>query len=95
MTNSLAGHTNTYHTYSHDEALEDLCRAVIAAGGHAGPEPRWAAKIVASTCHGLWLELLTGSDGLRRAELAALARASLAALFPRHATALAAPAGAA
>jgi TetR/AcrR family transcriptional regulator, transcriptional repressor of bet genes len=69
----------------HDEQLEELCRALVAAGGDVVPEPRKAAKIVASTCHGLWLELLTGNDGLRRAELAALARASLAALFPRQA----------
>ncbi len=69
----------------HDEALEELCRALVAAGGDVGPEPRQAAKIVASTCHGLWLELLTGNDGLRRAELGALARASLAALYPRQA----------
>jgi L-ribulose-5-phosphate 3-epimerase len=27
MTNSLAGHTNTYHTYSHDEALEGIAAA--------------------------------------------------------------------
>ena len=80
---------------AHDEALAGLCRALIADGGYAAPEPGQMAKIIASVCHGLWLELLTGSDGLRRAELAALARASLAALFPRHATALAAPAGAA
>ena len=69
----------------HDEALEELCRALITAGGYSSFEPRQAAKIIASICHGLWLELLTGSDGLKRTELAALARTSLAALFPRHA----------
>jgi len=72
----------------HDESLEELCRALIVTGGHAGVEPRAAAKIIASVCHGLWLELLTGSDGLKRAELASLARTSLATLFPRHAAAL-------
>jgi TetR/AcrR family transcriptional repressor of bet genes len=72
----------------HDEALESLCRELIAAGGYVSTEPRAAAKIIASTCHGLWLELLTGTDGLKRAELAALARSGLAALFPWHATTL-------
>jgi TetR/AcrR family transcriptional regulator, transcriptional repressor of bet genes len=72
----------------HDEALEELCRVLIAAGGYSSFEPREVAKIIASICHGLWLELLTGSDGLKRAELAALARTSLGALFPRHAAAL-------
>jgi TetR/AcrR family transcriptional repressor of bet genes len=74
---------------AHDEALEELCRALIAAGDYVALEPRAAAKIIASTCHGLWLELLTGSDGLKRTELAGLARTGLAALFPRHATMLA------
>lgn len=76
----------------HDEVLESLCRDLIAAGAYAVPGPAAAAKIIASTCHGLWLELLTGSDGLKRVELAVLARSSLAALFPRHAVTLA-PAG--
>jgi len=71
----------------HDEVLEESCRALIVAGGYAFA-PRPVAKIIASTCHGLWLELLTGSDGLKRGELAALARTSLAALFPRHAATL-------
>jgi TetR/AcrR family transcriptional repressor of bet genes len=75
----------------HDETLEALCGALINDSGYAALEPRQAAKIIASVCHGLWLELLAGSDGLKRAELAGLARASLAALFPRHAPALAAP----
>jgi TetR/AcrR family transcriptional repressor of bet genes len=72
----------------HDEALESLCRELIATGGYVATEPRAAAKIIGSTCHGLWLELLTGTDGLKRAELAALARSGLAALFPWHATTL-------
>lgn len=71
----------------HDEALASLCRAVIAEGGYA-LEPSSAAKIVTSLCHGLWLELLTGTDGLDRNDLAELARTSLATLFPRHAPAL-------
>jgi len=44
MTNSLAGHTNTYHTYSHDEALEG-----IAAAGFKNVEltavPGWTEHV--------------------------------------------------
>ncbi len=44
MTNSLAGHTNTYHTYSHDEALEG-----IAAAGFTNVElsavPGWTEHV--------------------------------------------------
>jgi sugar phosphate isomerase/epimerase len=44
MTNSLAGHTNTYHTYSHDEAL-----AGIAAAGFTHVEltavPGWTEHV--------------------------------------------------
>jgi TetR/AcrR family transcriptional repressor of bet genes len=71
----------------HDQMLESLCRALIIDGGYP-LEPSSAAKIVGSQCHGLWLELLTGSDRLDRNDLAGLARTSLAALFPRHAVAL-------
>jgi len=77
----------------HDEALEGLCRALISDGGYA-LEPSCAAKIVGSQCHGLWLELLTGSHRLDRNDLADLARTSLAALFPRHAQTLSGPASA-
>lgn len=44
MTNLLAGHTNTYHTYSHDEALEG-----IAAAGFKNVElsavPGWTEHV--------------------------------------------------
>jgi TetR/AcrR family transcriptional repressor of bet genes len=75
----------------HDETLEALCRALIVEGDY-GIEPAIAAKIVTSQCHGLWLELLTGSDRLDRNDLAGLARVALAALFPQHAATLNAPA---
>jgi TetR/AcrR family transcriptional repressor of bet genes len=71
----------------HDETLEQLCVALEAPA--AGLTPAAAAKLIASTCHGLWLEYLTGRDGLGRRELAALAGATLAALYPARATALA------
>ena len=74
----------------HDETLEALCRALIVEGDY-GIEPAIAAKIVTSQCHGLWLELLTGSDRLDRNNLAGLARVALAALFPRHAATLNGP----
>ena len=79
----------------HDEALEELCRAVIADDQQSRLAPRPTAKIIASTCHGLWLELLTGTDDLDREDLASLARTSLGALFPSHAPLLTAPAGSA
>ena len=68
----------------HDRMLEELCGALAPEGG-AALDARSAAKLIASACHGLWLELLTGTDGLRRPQLAVLARAQLAALYPRHA----------
>jgi TetR/AcrR family transcriptional repressor of bet genes len=74
----------------HDETLESLCRALIIDGDY-GLEPQSAAKIVGSQCHGLWLELLTGSNRLERNNLAGLARVTLAALFPRHAATLDGP----
>jgi TetR/AcrR family transcriptional regulator, transcriptional repressor of bet genes len=77
------------HDRSHDEALEELCRVLITDSGTAALDARQAAKVVASVCHGLWLELLTGSDGLKRTELALLALGSVRALFPGHAQAFA------
>ncbi|MBS0374140.1 MAG: TetR family transcriptional regulator C-terminal domain-containing protein [Proteobacteria bacterium] len=70
----------------HDETLAQLCAALEAPG--AGLTASAAAKLIASTCHGLWLEYLTGRDGLGRRELAALAGATLAALYPARAAAL-------
>jgi TetR/AcrR family transcriptional regulator, transcriptional repressor of bet genes len=70
---------------AHDEALEALCLALIEAGGYRERRPRETAKLIASMCHGLWLELLTGRDGLTRTVLADLALNGVAALFPRHA----------
>ena len=31
MANPLAGHTNSYHTYSHDEALQGIAEAGYSA----------------------------------------------------------------
>ncbi len=73
----------------HDQTLEDLCAALIGGGGYSDLIARDVARLIASMCHGLWLELLTGRERLGRAELARLAADGLAALFPRHAQALA------
>jgi TetR/AcrR family transcriptional repressor of bet genes len=73
------------HDRMHDRMLEDLCRALAADAGDPALDSLRAAKLVASVCHGLWLELLTGTDGLRRVELAELALRQLAALYPRQA----------
>ena len=72
----------------HDETLEGLCVALIADGGYGDLSARDVARLVASMCHGLWLELLTGRERLGRPELARLAADGLAALFPRHAALL-------
>jgi TetR/AcrR family transcriptional repressor of bet genes len=69
----------------HDATLEQLCAELIGEGRYPGLEARAAAKIIASMCAGLWLELLTGTDGLKREDLAALALRGLAAMFPRDA----------
>ena len=69
----------------HDEALEGLCSEVIAAGEYPDLEAPAAAKIIASLCHGLWLEMLTGAGRPRREDLARLALRGLSALFPRDA----------
>ena len=74
----------------HDETLEALCGALLADGDCPQRTARDAARLIASMCHGLWLEFLTGRDGLRREQLAQLAADGLGALFPRHATQLAA-----
>ncbi len=42
------------------------------------------AKIIATLCRRLRLELLTGSDGLKRADLLDLLRDGLQALLPRE-----------
>ncbi len=71
------------HDRTHDRMLESLCEGLSTET--PGLAALSAAKLVASTCHGLWLELLTGTDGLRRAELETLALRQLAALYPPHA----------
>jgi TetR/AcrR family transcriptional repressor of bet genes len=80
------------HDRTHDRMLESLCEALV--GDASGLPAASAAKLVASTCHGLWLELLTGADGLRRADLETLALRQLAALYPRHASRFCGDAGA-
>ena len=69
----------------HDDTLEALCGALLAHSPRHDQETRYAAKIITSVCHGLWLELLTGCDGLKRGELKQLALLTLAAVFPAHA----------
>ncbi|WP_374655128.1 TetR family transcriptional regulator C-terminal domain-containing protein [Dongia sp.] len=69
----------------HDVTLRDLCAAVIAEGGYAGLDATRCAKTLAALSQGLWLELLTGTDGLSREELATHVLLGLTSLFPRHA----------
>jgi hypothetical protein len=65
--------------------LRDLCAALIEEGGYTALDPARTAKILAALVQGLWLEHLTGTDGLTRIELAQHALLGLRALFPRHA----------
>jgi TetR/AcrR family transcriptional repressor of bet genes len=71
------------HDQRHDEALEALCRALLGEGRSPAGEPAAIATLIAAMCHGLWLELLTGTERLGRADLARLALAGLAAYFPQ------------
>jgi TetR/AcrR family transcriptional repressor of bet genes len=74
----------TGYDSTHDQMLESLCADLIVAGGYTGRSPRITSKLVASICHGLWLEFLTGQERLRRTDLSRLAAEGLAALFPAH-----------
>lgn len=76
---------------AHDDALRSLCAELIALGGY-DLQAATAAKLIASTCQGLWLEMLTGQDRLDRLEIASIAHLALTALFPRHASELTFPA---
>ena len=75
----------------HDATLRDLCAALIRDGGYAELDPARTAKTLAALAQGLWLERLTGSDGLSRGDLARHALLGLRALFPRHAEAFTDP----
>jgi TetR/AcrR family transcriptional repressor of bet genes len=64
---------------AHDETLRQLCLALV---GQDQQRAAGLAKIIAALCQGLWLELLTGTDGLKRAGLVELLHISLQSLFP-------------
>jgi TetR/AcrR family transcriptional repressor of bet genes len=64
---------------AHDEMLRVLCLPLLDQDSARAAR---MAKIIAALCQGLWLELLTGSDGLKRPELADLLQDGLQALFP-------------
>jgi len=69
----------------HDDVLRRLAEDLIVEGGADRRTPAAAAKTIAALCQGLWLEFLTGSDGLSARDLAELALLSLGALFPSSA----------
>lgn len=71
----------------HDAMLEALCAALLEADADGARRPAALAKLVASVCYGLWLELLTGSREFDRVALASLAADALASHFPAHAAA--------
>lgn len=65
---------------NYDDKLRRLCLPLL---DHDEARAARTAKIIAALCQGLWLELLTGTDGLKRAELTVLLREGLRALFPQ------------
>jgi len=70
------------HDRNHDLTVQGLVRDVLTATGEDVTDAPALAKLVTSTCYGLWLELLTGNPKPSRAALHALAYRQLAALFP-------------
>jgi TetR/AcrR family transcriptional repressor of bet genes len=64
----------------HDATLRRLCLALL---DHDTARATMTAKIIAALCQGLWLEFLTGTDGLKRPDLTILLREGLKALFPK------------
>jgi TetR/AcrR family transcriptional repressor of bet genes len=63
----------------HDDILRALCLPLLNDDQSLAARK---AKIIAALCQGLWLELLTGTDGLKRADITVLLQDGLRALFP-------------
>ncbi len=79
------------HDRAHDATVQALVSDLLRAAGRDGGDAAALAKLVTSTCYGLWLELLTGNPKPSRETLHALEYRQLAALFPTHATVFQAP----
>jgi TetR/AcrR family transcriptional regulator, transcriptional repressor of bet genes len=75
---------------AHDAALNALVTDLLVASRRDAAQAPALAKLIASGCHGLWLEWLTGTERLGRSALRALAHRQLAMLFPTHADAFSA-----
>jgi TetR/AcrR family transcriptional repressor of bet genes len=74
------------HDRAHDATVQALVADLLRAAGRDPAEAGALAKLLTSSCYGLWLELLTGNPKPSRESLHALAYRQLAALFPSHAT---------
>ncbi|HEV7254928.1 MAG TPA: TetR family transcriptional regulator C-terminal domain-containing protein [Mesorhizobium sp.] len=68
---------------AYQDALAELCGALIAEGGYAG-DARDAATALDALLEGLWLRLMMGASGITRPAARRSAMALLAALFPQH-----------
>jgi TetR/AcrR family transcriptional repressor of bet genes len=73
------------HDRAHDATVEALVADVLRDAGRDPSDAGALAKLLTSSCYGLWLELLTGNPKPSRESLHALAYRQLAALFPSHA----------
>jgi|APCry1669188970_1035186.scaffolds.fasta_scaffold11344_2 TetR/AcrR family transcriptional repressor of bet genes len=73
------------HDRAHEATVQGLVRDLLADAGLELAQAPALAKLVMSTCYGLWLELLTGNPKPSRASLHQLAYRQLTALFPTHA----------
>ena len=68
----------------YQEALRDLCAALIAEGGYRGLDADGAAVVISALTDGLWLDLLISPETFTRERGRALTTMVLASLFPRH-----------
>lgn len=68
---------------AYQDALIELCTALVAEGGYA-LDPRDAAVALDALLEGLWLRLMLSGNRIGRAAALQAARATLTAMFPKH-----------
>ena len=73
------------HDRAHDATVQRLVQDLLSEANADTRDTAALARLITSTCYGLWLELLTGNPKPSRASLHALAYRQLAALFPAYA----------
>lgn len=72
------------HDQQYQDALRDLCAAVIADGGYDNIDADAAATAVSALTDGLWLDVLISPETFTRERGRALTSMVLAGLFPKH-----------